>query len=374
MSDIKLDNFVKLKLTKKEKIFSNSTRPVTILFSKIPIDNKIKKTFISYDEIKNTNFSEEDTFIKKFAKLYFRNGGKYLRIEDYRLLKDANLDEIIFCFSEKAFENLESNDIVLIKNFISDLTELQSNKLTNKILIIPEKFKKINHLKNLVVKKLLPNDGEITPQYSEAYLTAPIAAYLSKLDVSKEIKDYSYTTEYYEPENETNVLLTTNLDVKKELEAKEKTNFNIKIGNNKIISIGGDTFTGENFVNSFVEIILHQNLTKVIFDTLVSKPKKSEILPKLMSQITQELKKFSDSEYLQKNFIWKDNDWVKNYNGKEYTLVKEGELLPYGFKVNILPFSEISESDSSKKYCPPIFITLKTLSSIRYINIEGEID
>lgn len=196
-----------------------------------------------------------------------------------------------------------------------------------------------------------------------------IAAYLTRVNIYgvNTVHDYAFTIENIVPDvsNEIDDAL---FDVLTEL----NFNFNIPIGG-ATRNIGGNLTSGRSVINEFMLIVLHQTVTDNLLVLLMSKIKGNQGLSAIRGVITQELNKYVTNGYLDTNKIWKLDDWVVNHNSQDFTIIKKSTPLTLGYRVQVLPWSALSDSDRDLRKAPPIYIILADSYGIRHIEVTGEV-
>ena len=173
-----------------------------------------------------------------------------------------------------------------------------------------------------------------------------IAAYLSKIDVYgiNTIQDYAYTKEILDVSGYPDDLNTVVQSV-----LANNANITVEIANS-VRNIGGNLTNGEDLVNKFTLIVLHQTLSQRVFNTLTQKIKGSAGITALYSTISQELNKYITSGYLTTDKVWTKEDLTLKYNGRTYTLITQGTALIKGYNITILPLSSLTDAEYLSKY------------------------
>lgn len=350
-NSIDIRNFVDINIINKKTVAKNkTTRDVVALFT-----TESGYTGDIYSDI--TSISTTNT--KKYAEIYFNNGGVSLRIETYTATSDL-LTKV------KAL----SNDIIVVavvsdKATIDIVKTLATSYNTSSVYGVNEKIflatttvsdaTDYSAVKNLAVK-LNTVGNEMT-----------IAAYLSQVDVSKEnnIKDYAFTQEVITDETE-----YTDENVKTAI----SKHYNISVNINGITrNIGGDLTTGEDLINKYTLIILHQTLSNAIFTVLSQKLKNQEAINTIYTVMSEELNKYVYNGYLQTDKVWTNDDLTVVKNNVKYTLIEKGTALNKGYKIKILPFNSLIDTEKKAHKLPYIYVVLADAYDIRQITIEGEV-
>lgn len=193
-----------------------------------------------------------------------------------------------------------------------------------------------------------------------------IAAYLSQINVYKEdsVQDYAFTEE--------SITAETLTDASFEEIISNNENVDIYLSG-AVRNCGGDLKNGEDLVNGYVKIILHQTITEALMNLLVTKIKSVTGLSDIYSSIVNELERYRVSGYLTTDKIWTENDLVVSYNNKSYTIIEKGTALNSGYHVVVLPMSALTETDKSERKAPPVYIIIADQYTIRKITITGEV-
>lgn len=157
---------------------------------------------------------------------------------------------------------------------------------------------------------------------------------------------------------------------------KEILNNNMNVDINlaeTVRNCGGNNKDGEDLINNFVRIILHQTLTDSLINLLTQKIKNSSGISKIYSVIAQELEKYLNNGYLTTDKIWTDDDLVIDYNNSQFTIIEKGTALTNGYIIKVLPMSALTIEDRTSHNAPPIYIILADQYGIRKITISGEV-
>jgi len=205
-----------------------------------------------------------------------------------------------------------------------------------------------------------------------------IAAYLTNINVfaANSIKDYDFSIEkidytYTNSGNEVVEVKGTLVDDDTDAKTLLKTNINFNgelVG--EVRALGGNDTNGNDFVNEFMLILLHQTLTEQLVNLLTSKIKyNSTGLSLIGATIARELQKYVTNGYLTTDKTWDDEDLV--YNG--ITIITKNTPLKIGYKYVVMPFSTLSVEERKDHKLPTIYILIADSYSIRKITIEGTV-
>lgn len=203
-----------------------------------------------------------------------------------------------------------------------------------------------------------------------------IGAYFSQIDVSSNgaIRDYNFTPEslgtawFEDIDQVTFNLLNNNV-------TNGNYNFIGKVANN-ILNIGGNYADPDgislslDFGVSCVERDLDFTVIEMLFGKL---PLTSEGQSKLISAIRTQLNKYIDNGFLEKDASYGGETAKASYNGKQYTIISEGDVLPLGYRIFFVPINAISAADKSAGRFPYIFVALQSVHGARVIQINGSI-
>ena len=400
MNSIDIRHFVDIDIINKKNVLSvNSTRDTVVLFT---LDTKFAPTTDAYTEYSSIEEVEavEDfdpttdkaKAIYKYCKVYFDNGGVKLRLINANYGNTGTaLTEITYDAILPFVKELPNEIIVVavvnatITNNISTVVAL-ANEYNNstidgfEVYGITEKYflandiytattssitygtttVDIDKVKNLAIKMIDQTNqvgGEMT-----------IAAYLSRVDVykSNDVKDYAFTQEIL---NTSNFPSNMNSYVKHAIDKHKNITIDIN-GVNR--NLGGDLTTGEDLINKYVLIILHQTLSQRVFEVLTQKLKGNECVTALYSAMSRELNRYLNSGYLSVDKVWTDDDLTIVKNNVTYTLITQGTALVTGYKITILPFASLDPTEIAAHKLPYIYVVLGDSYNIRKATINGE--
>ena len=303
--------------------------------------------------------------IANYFDIYFDNGGKKILLvngysdADELITAIKALDNKYICIAYALSTQNEATPGAIAINIASKLADDSSVYGINEKIILARQWNRqdINiHYKNLAIKYSAIVGAEMT-----------MAAYLSQLDISENdaVQDYMFTAEKITPENESD-------DIYDKLIAG---NYNVDIVLSGVVrNCGGNCSNGDDLINNFTRIILHQTLTDSLLDLLTQKIKLSTGISKIYAVITNELEKYKYCGYLTTDKVWEDEDLkVVGADGITYTIISKGEALLNGYVIKVLPNSAMTKNDKALHNTPPIYVILADQYSIRKITINGEI-
>lgn len=331
----------------------NTTRDTSVLFVSVSDYSTLStgRVVSSWNEASSalgttTTLNNND----KYAKAYFDNGGQKLFIKAITLTDladeiEALPDEYIICACPTG--NIEAAILTL-------------NAKTT--------------FYGIKIKFGLQVDDETAatvPHVIDAYTVeecAAIAAYLSKIDISKtnSIKDYDFT------------VINTDADELSDSDVDALMDANVNIAlklAGQIRAIGGNTADGLDLVNEYTLIILQQTVTDKVLSVLVEKIKGELGCAAIHTAIAQELSRYVMNGYLATDKIWKDDDLTVVYGepAQTYTVIKKDTPLLLGYQIKILPYASLTASDKAAHKAPPIYIVLADSYGIRKVTINGEV-
>ena len=198
-----------------------------------------------------------------------------------------------------------------------------------------------------------------------------IAAYLTKIQIygTDTVQDYAFTIENFTSDQEALIenddeLLGTVLD--------NNMNVDMELAN-AIRNLGGNLTNGNDLVNQYMLIVLHQTITDRLLTLLTQKIKGNAGVSSIYTTIAGELNRYVTNGYLSTDKVWTDTTKTLNYNGVNYTLIKQGTPLNLGYQIVVLPLNSLADADKALRKCPPIYIFLADSYGIRNITINGEV-
>lgn len=378
MFSINIKNFVDVNISSKSVASIDSTRERTILFTNdTNITNSSSKVFTSLKEVETqyglTSYTNLVAY--KYAKIYFEAGGVELKtIYDSNLTSSSLLtlvnelsdEEIIITVASTSGKSAELMlELATKYNAQSEVYGVNQKIFLgavdyNDLLLNANKYAK-SGVDNFALKV-----GDLTNQ---AGCEMTIAAYLSKIDFYgiNTVQDYAYTKENLDVSN-----YADNMNSVVQSVLSNNANMTIEIANG-IRNIGGNMTNGEDLVNKFALIVLHQTLSQRVFNTLTQKLKGNGAITALYSTISQELNKYVTNGYLTTDKYWSEDDLTLKYNGKTYTLITQGTALTQGYKITILPLTALTDEDKAEHKAPLIYVVLADGYAIRKVVINGEV-
>lgn len=365
MASIDVKRFVDINIQYKQISKVTSTRDTVILFSSDLPSTFEDTTYSTYQDYLDSDFAKGSSSetVTAYVKIFFDNGGNKIRLK-YVASKDNLNNAILSLNDEYIIVAYAFVDTVTDNNF-SIMKNIADTRDTNpKIYGINQKI--------LLSRTTLSSNSALTTnnfaiKYSQilgAEMT--IAAYLSNINVYEvnSVQDYAFTKEIItqEPNNEEtlNSCMNNNLNVDMKL-------------SNAIRNLGGNLSNGKDLVNQYVLIIMHQTLTEKVLNVLSQKIKGNQGIAALYSTISEELNNYVNCGYLSIDKIWQDNNLTVDKNNNTYTIIEKGTALNTGYKITILPFSSLTETEKQNRQAPLIYIIIADSYGIRKVTINGEV-
>jgi hypothetical protein len=366
--DINIKRFVDIDIQQHVASTISSIRDTAVLMTTEGTAGS--KVFSSIDEL--TKDKTYGGFAKAvaYAKLFFNNGGIKLDIHCAIANADGIVSEI------KTLPNSEivvayTGDYTVMKEAAEKMTANEGTTgnisavygISQKILIArttAENVKDNTGIDNFAVKVSTIQGAEMT-----------IAAYLTKIQIygTDTIQDYAFTVESFTDEQKTSIVndddllgkvLDNNMNVDMELAGA-------------IRNLGGNLTNGDDLVNQYTLIVLHQTVTDRLVSLLTQKLKGNSGINAIYTTIAGELNRYVTNGYLSTDKTWTKPTKTISYNGNNYTLIKQKTPLTLGYKIVVLPLNSLSDEDKALRKCPPVYIFLADSYGIRNITINGEV-
>lgn len=380
MSIVDIRNFVDINIKSKTVASITSTRETTVLFtndSKLIASGSIVFSSLSEVEAKVGASNLDSSVGYKYAKVYFEAGGVKLKVIYSATISDTvilplvnNLaeEEIVIglCDTAKVGASAEVA-LALAQKYNAQTTSYGvAQKLFLGAIGYTEFTGNTAKYANQSVDNFALKVGDLTKQTG---CEMTIGAYLSRIDFYgiNTVQDYAYTKESLDVTGYPDNLNTIVKDV-----LSNNANITIEIANS-VRNVGGNLTSGEDLVNKFSLIVLHQTLSQRVFNTLSQKIKGNSAITALYSSISQELNRYITCGYLTTEKYWTNPDLTLSYNNKTYTLITQGTALTQGFKITILPLSSLTDEDKQEHKAPYIYVILADSYGIRKVVINGEV-
>lgn len=312
---------------------------------------------IATERIKN---NDKGAGVADYARIFFQNGGVELiftarpltALSDPKYKKE-NLQNIIW-----VQYNYITNEAPKVDDNLKDLigTGIYSKLLIYRygptVEVPSELINNDDVSSSIIVKKSGVTGAEMA-----------IAAYLSKMKVYDKVTDYSFTEEFGIPEDLSDLMKPAFGGGI----VNYRLNFEMQVGTNKYLNIGGNTLAGEPLVEQFVTVVLTQTLTDRVFDVLSAKLVGQRGLAAIRTAISAELDRYVSSGFLTTNKVWTSNDLIIDNplnSGHPETIITKNTPLASGYYIHLFKLG----SDGQSAYA---FILLPTVKGIRYIKIDG---
>jgi len=206
-----------------------------------------------------------------------------------------------------------------------------------------------------------------------------IGAYFSQIDLSgvDTIKDYSYTEEKLLAVDQDSYLENV---TQLEFEALTKNegntgyyNFIDGIGNSTV-NFGGNLATVENINihKDFGAAAVERDISYSVLTKMLQKQYLTESgMANIKAAINSQLQRYKTNGYLNVGAEYSGEDVSINYNGKNYSVIKNGTTLPQGFYIFSVPVQNISVKDRQDRKFTPIYVVLETQSGARIVEVSG---
>lgn len=365
--EINLKRFVDIDIQSKVISSSTSERDTVVLLSSEgqSENNKIYSSLKEFNSDPNTSSL---TKTKKYAEMYFSNGGLKLDVR-YKIASNTDIvseikklpyNEIVVAYCGTYSEmKTAATTITASKGSVGSINSTYG--INQKILLgRTTSAEDCSGIDNFAVKVSAIEGSEMT-----------IAAYLSRINIYgvNSIHDYAFTVESFSTQDLTNIVnddtilgntLDNNMNIDMELAGA-------------IRNLGGNLTNGLDLVNQYTLIVLHQTITDRLLKLLTQKIKGQSGVNSIYTTIVDELSRYVTNGYLTTDKVWKDETKTLSYNNQTYTLIEKDQALVLGYHIVVLPLSALSEEDKAKRKCPPIYIFLADSYGIRNITINGEV-
>ena len=375
---IDLKNFVDINIQPAEKSTIEGTRGTVALFVA-----GTQKTFDAYVDSYENYLNFHETSIEMTTSQLDTTVSIFFTMNGYKLhLISCEFDESGEALIS-ALTNLPTNEIMIMA--VDELAmetnvaaeALKAAALHNEqqnVYGIDEKV----FITNADVSDDFTEDTEsvknLIIKYGSRGNEATIAAYLSNINYyeTDTVHDYMFTVENYTTQSGlTNKAIELTNEQYLDLISN---NYNVDIDiANSIRNMGGNCKDGEDLVNNFSRIVLHQTLTERLVELLAQKLKSTSGISKIYAAICSELEKYKTAGYLTTDKIWTNEDLKISRNGVTYTIIEKGTPLTNGYIVTILPMTSLTDEERTERSAPPIYVILADQYGIRKMTISGEI-
>lgn len=406
---------VDFKIVKSEQVIGSYGTMVYFIPFKMTVDGETKKAVLceSQEDVENITFvNDSDEEIVYNTRQYFSNGGVKLLIMTANSSEDLESTYKLANFkSDIEYARTITNDFIFvtINNTICDVA---SNGYTTAVLgeIVSwfETLKSPQTLRLLLTKNIGTNNENPDYTYIDKYTDYSvgvkacskqrngkvvdaallIGAYFTSIDLDnyETIKDYCYTPEKILAEStvtddDTGISNTTTTNIASEDVTQSKYsklvarnyNFIDTIGG-KIINFGGNYANGISISTDFATICAENDVCSATLNSIMQKQYLNEQgLTNIISTIHKQLQRYKTNGYLNTNSQYSGDDLYLTYNGKRYSVIKNGAVLVNGYSIFAIPVSDISLEDKEEKRFPPIYVVMETLAGARLVTIQGEV-
>lgn len=378
MSSINVTRFVDINIIHHITPEVISTRDTTILFT-TEGEGETDKVIGIYDNLESWTSSGLATSMTNtdiYARVYFNNGGRVLKIIKTTSttladsIKKLNDDEIVIAYCDSTDSYTPMETAATARKSDSSIYGVNQKILLARVKTT-EQIKNVN-ISNFAVKYSHLMGAEMT-----------IAAYLSNIDVYgiNTIKDYAFTIETgyidnggttYSIEETDETVSDITLDDLLGKVIENNMNVDMMLAG-QVRNLGGNLTDGNDIMNQFTLIVLHQTLTDRLLNLLSGKIKGNSGLASIYTALAGELNRYVTNGYLTTDKIWTDGDKIINYNGKNYTLIQNNTPLTLGYHISILPLTSLTVEDKAERKTPPIYVFIADSYGIRKIVVNGEV-
>lgn len=297
---------------------------------------KVNST-VNLNKIKLQNDDKGSAELRKTIQTYFLEGGTNLHVIEY------NESFVLSELYKYSVGIILFNETTKINKFIE-------NNSDSKIFYILANKPATQNIFTFRVFYLETED--------KSWLAHP-AAYLNNLSLKKPIKDYNFTrVKSFTPA------------VNMKLDNSYK-NYIVNIGGNGV-SYGGELFDGTNLVSSYVLVLLEEQIKVALFNILINKPLRSEIVGKVYNTLSNILNNFYILGALSEE-VYRDTDYRIQYDGEEYVVCEYNELIRKGYKIHIVDIQKSTQSDRFLHKMTPVTLVLMLQQQIRFIQLNVEV-
>lgn len=368
MAEIDVRKFVDINIQAPVIRSIDATRKTVVLFTPEGVNGTIVE-FESYEDAVAALNSITFANTLKYLRVYFANGGLICRVIQgmaYTALSTTVLKAL-------------ANDYIVVACVIPDadidtaypstLDLAQAMEADANVYGVNEKI--------ILARTTIGTDTGVAKNFVVKYSTVAgaemtIAAYFSQINVHRanSVWDYCFTPEI---SGDKDINLAEDIDTTT-FETLMANNYNVDISlGGAARDLGGNMKNGQDAINEYIRIVLHQTLTQRLIDLLVSKIKGSSGIGEIYTAIAQELEIYRDAGYLTTDKIWTADDLTKVYNQQQYTIIEKGTPLTTGYHIRVLPLTSLTVEDRASRKAPPIYVILADQYGIRQITINGEV-
>ena len=368
MAEIDVRKFVNVNIQAPIIRSVDATRKTVVLFTPEGVNGTIVE-FKSYAEATTALNSTTFANTLKYLRVYFANGGLICRVIQgtaYTALSTTVL---------KALDN----DYIVVACVVPDADIDTAYPVLEALAQAMEADTDVYGVneKIILARTTVETDTNIAKNFVAKYSAIAgaemtIAAYFSQVNVKRtnSVWDYCFTAEI---SGDSTIDLAEDIDTTT-FETLMTNNYNVDINlGGATRDLGGNMKNGQDAINEYIRIILHQTLTQRLIDLLVSKIKGSAGIGSIYTAITQELEIYREAGYLTTDKIWLADDLTMVYNQQQYTIISQGTPLTTGYYIRVLPLTSLTDEDKALRKAPPIYVILADQYGIRQITINGEV-
>lgn len=388
---ISIKNFVNTDIEVLTKPTSFSGFKTTIYFANVElVDNGDFVVVNSYAEYEAAVSENTSNAINTSVSAYFTNGGTSLCIvpttgvtlslEQFKasMYSVAAVVKDYYFVVISSGVNLAANALFNIATFCSDIGWSDADKKTLNTIRACFTTDSISFVttQNILNTLSVVKYSTQTVDGSLVDVALLVGAYFSQIDpsVGDEINDYNFTPEIL---GENSFEDLSQADFTSLINTPTNGYYNV-ICNvaNKILNVGGNFCSSNNVSISldFGTACIEHDLDYASIELLFGKLKlNAEGQAKLIDAIRSQLVKYVDNGFLETDATYTGDTKIATYNGKRYTIIKNGDTLPLGYKVFYVPINAISAADKAAKRFPYIYVALQTVHGARLIQIDGSI-
>lgn len=351
--------FDKLRIKNDDFTQSNTIKVLRTQESTLPTnmrialsDNiiKISKTFdtqrLVWDDTV-TNKQKELLSIQNFIFNYFKEGGENLHLAIY----DENsfaIDDSLNDVNYKIVATINAN------SYVEKINKFVKANVKREFFYVVDEYKT-----DITYDKVFKFEN-----INLSYLALP-CAYLQQITLDNQVKDFCYTkAKVCIP------YISQNLDIQRN-DGTFTKNTIMNIAGQGIV-FGGELVNGKNLVNEYILDLFKEKLKVELFNELAKKPSRSEINIRLQSTLTQMLENLFTIGAINTD-IYKGSPLIVNYNGREYEVATDGDVINKGYRLHIVDILDATDEDKKNHNMTPITILLIIQNQIRFISLDMEV-
>lgn len=394
---ISIKNFVdtNIEVITQPQVFAGFK--TTIYFAPVTINNPtvVGGNFVvikSYTEYE-ANVVSNNSAIDLSVETYFQNGGTALCIvnpsaytlegfkADMRAVSEVVDDYFYVVIANSLIGTVDGypdREIYAIANFCSgngwsDTDNKSLNTMRACFTTNLSDFVSANNFTSLLAVVKYSNVSSAGNLLDAALL---VGAYFSQIDTSEvdSIKDYNFTPENLNGGQFEDIDQST-FDSLINTPTNGYYNVICKVAN-RVVNIGGNYCSqdGVSLALDFGASCIEHDLNYSNMELLLGKlALNADGQTKLINGIRAQLQKYVDDGFLETDATYQGETKTVSYGGKKYTVIKEGDVLPLGYKLFYVPINAISAADRAAKRFPYIYVALQSVHGARLIQVNGSI-